>query len=259
VIAYCTSSTIAEAWAYVGGLPAVVDATDAAVLLRGARERFPALREIPAIVAAPGGSSPVAAYWRHQVTWGNGDYVVRFGHRYLSVHFVRRENRYDRFDTTMRPVVADWLAAYASAFGAHAASHPVDVMSFGYANTFALEPEGFDVADYFGLHVGFAIGVVDAAALGLHTSVTVQDHARDVRLAVELDVGGANPSDPKLHVTTRVSAECDAADGTTFADAMTLEAAIVRAKAAARETFFNFTTPKTHAIMGAVHAAAAAG
>lgn len=253
-IVHCTNSTIAEAWAAIVGLPGPIDDADAPLIARAARESFAGLKEKPAIVAVSGSRELATPFWLQQCGWDEDRYLARFGHRYLSVHFVKQkpEERYDTYSKTLRPQVTGWLDVEARALGASAAEYGVDRVAFGYVNRFAFPADGFDVSRFFKLNVGFDIGPSASGLLGLGTMVRVYDAERVVYLTVELSAEGPTDERAETTVTTKVVAEKRGLEGLSFADASRLDETITAAKDAAKETFFRFATAETHRMMGAV-------
>jgi hypothetical protein len=159
-IVHCTNSTIIEAWAVAVGLPGPVDDADAPLIMRRARSSITGMKERPAIVAVSGSKELAAPFWSQQVGWDNDRYLARFGHRYLSIHFVKQQPQelYDTYAKTLEPHVTAWLEVVADALGAAASAYAIDRVAFGYTNQFTFPPDGFDISRYFKLSIGFDIG-----------------------------------------------------------------------------------------------------
>ena len=109
---YCEKSTITEAWAIVLGLPGALDKNSGPILAHLAEDAIEGLTERPAPLAfsvSPPGLTP--PFWNQQFAWDSDRYAARFGHRYLSVHFVRRDEgtRYETYAKTMEPWIRKWL------------------------------------------------------------------------------------------------------------------------------------------------------
>jgi hypothetical protein len=253
-IVRCTNSTITEAWAVAVGLPGPVEDADAPLIMRRARQPFAGLKERPAIVAVSGSKELAAPFWSQQVGWDNDRYLARFGHRYLSVHFVKQqpEERYDTFATTLQPQVTAWLEIVADALGSAAATYAIDRVAFGYTNQFSFPAEGFDISRYFKLTIGFDIGPSATGLLGLATSFRVYDAARNLYLIVELAAEGPTSERPGATVTTKVVAERRGLESISFADRASVADLLIGSKEGAKATFFEFATEETHALMGAV-------
>jgi hypothetical protein len=76
-----------------------LEKSDAAILARRARKLIEGLEEKPAIVAVNVRGELAAPFWNQQVGWDSDRYLARFGHRYLSVHYIRQDGgRYTRFN-----------------------------------------------------------------------------------------------------------------------------------------------------------------
>ena len=95
VVTRCTNSTVTEAWATVLGAPARVSQHESGALVHMAQKKLPPLEPVPAVVLAQVGDHPAPPFWREQFGWDNGRYLARAGHRYLSVHFLKRAEKYD--------------------------------------------------------------------------------------------------------------------------------------------------------------------
>lgn len=252
-IRYCTNSTITEAWASVVGLPAPLDDTDSSVLLRAARDRIPTLLPKPAVVAVQVEPKLAVPFWREQVAWDDERHLARFGHRFLSVHFLRRgAGRYEQFEKSLQPSVDLWLELYEQALTRGADKHPVERVGFGYVNAFEFAPDNFDVSKYFKMNFGISVGAPDAGLLALDTGCMFFDEKRNMYLTVHLSVQSASEEDRKVRVITRVLAERRGIEGVSYSMRDQLGALIVEAKEAAKSTFFGFATDETHTLMGAV-------
>lgn len=249
----CESSTITEAWATVLGLPGPIDPTDAPVLGRAARDAIPDLALKPAVVTEsvpPDQAAP--PYWNQQVTWQNGTHLARFGHRYLSVHFLRQgEKRYTTFAESLAPALDAWLDIY-GALGPSTGDHHIDRIGFGYTNRFELDAADFDVSRHFRLNVAVDVGQPEAGLLGMHTTFQLYNAREDlhhvVSLAAESDAGD------RVFVVTKVVAEIRGTNGVTFANRDHIAQQVNRVRAAAKRTFFEFATKHTHELMGATYA-----
>lgn len=252
-VKYCENSTITEAWTTILGLPAPLDETDAHVMTRAAKETVEGLEVKPAVVAIFARKDLAAPFWSQQLGWDGERYLARYGHRYLSVHFIRQgEDRYQEFERTLQPSIEVWLDIYRNAFGKSGEEHLVNIVGFGYMNTFDFEPKGFDLSRYFKLNFGVDVGSGEAGLLGLNTGFRFYDAGRDMYLSVNLGVESPTAEHPVVQVVTKVAAERRGLEDISFANKPALVDLVVAAKEAAKETFFGFATPDTHAIMGAV-------
>ena len=248
---YCENSTISEAWTVILGLPGAVDPTDPPVLERAARHSLPTLQRKPAIVAVDVRGDAVPPFWNQQVVW-EGKHLARFGHRYLSVHFIRQdEERYTKFSEVLAPSVGTWLDVYAQALGGE---HPVDRIGFGYVNRFTFDASGFDLSKNFSINVGVDVGAEAASLLGLTTAFRFYDPAQNMYLTVELSAESVPSVDGEIGVTTKVFAERRGVENLSFVDSARLLEQVASTKEAAKESFFSLATQETHTIMGVVHA-----
>lgn len=250
-IKYCTNSTITEAWALIAGFPGPIDTTEDDVIYRVARGEMRDLQEKPAVVAVEATGS-VPPFWNRQVSWDGGRYLARFGHRYLSVHFVRQSSdRYGTFSDTLLPPLRTWVDVYSRAVGSVAAEQRVGMVGFGYVNSFTFGPENFDLSKYFRLNMGIGVRIADGSLMAIETGCKWHDESRRMTLALRLDAESGSPAEPAIRVVTKVHAENQALTSS-FAEGDVLLAAITAAKEAAKATFFEFATSATHGMMGAV-------
>jgi hypothetical protein len=252
-VKYCENSTITEAWTTIMGLPAPLDETDAPLMTRTAKETIEGLEVKPAVVAVLARKDLAAPFWSQQLGWDGERYLARYGHRFLSVHFIRQgEERYQTFAKTVQPSIEIWLDIYRQAFSRSAEKHLVNIVGFGYVNTFDFEPKGFDLSRYFKLNFGVDVGAGEAGLLGLNTGFRFYDSRQDMYLSVNLGVESPTPEHPMAQVVTKVSAERRGLENVSFANKNCLVELVVAAKEAANETFFGFATQETHDIMGVV-------
>lgn len=260
-IEYCRKSNISEAWAAVLGLPGPYDDTDAPAIKRQARNQIPGMELRPAVVALeipPYG--PVAPFWSQQLQWDGGSYMSRFGHRYLSVHYLRRAgHQYSTYSETLRPWTTRWLDVYSAALGPSAKNHVVDHVGFGYVNSFTFDAKNFDLSRYFRLNIAVDVGDDGLGLHGLKAVFHLHELSRLMELTVEIEVDAPPESSGQLSVITKVVAQGRRAEELSFADSEALHREISGAKDAAKEAFFGFATDETHAILEAVeHAATSA-
>ena len=249
----CKKSIITEAWASFSGLPAPVDDTDAPVLRRTARKEIPHLKDKSVIVAVDVDSGLVAPYWNKQVTWSQERYLARFGHRYLSVHFVRQhEEAYGNFNDTLKPWIDSWLAIYQQALGQASFEHPVDKVGFGYVNTFLFDPTDFDLSRFFRINFAVDIGTPEAGLIDVGMNFDFFDVKREVRLLIDLRAEGPTLEVPDIRVVTKIFAEKRGLERVSFGDQQALFDEVLATKSAARDTFFRFTTERTHDYMESV-------
>jgi uncharacterized protein (TIGR04255 family) len=254
---YCTKSTIAEAWATVLGLPAPLDETDAAAVTRVARERIEGLQRKPSLVVVNARADLASPFWREQFAWNRDRYLARFGHRYLSVHFVRQgEERYNTFDSSLRPSVQEWLDIFSVAAGKAAKEQFVDRVAFGYVNSFRFPLHGFDLSRWFRVNFAVDIGSPSAALAAFTISSVFVSPDTGVQTNLEISVETPNDGTSDLSIITKVSADSSIGDSVSFANTGALLVGITRAKEAAKHTFFGLATDETHNLMGVVQDAA---
>jgi len=106
-VTYCTNSTITEAWTFVHGLPAAVNDAEMGALRHAAQKQLPGLKVLPGTVVVRRPQDGLAPpFWVYQLTWDDGRLRARLGHRYLSVHYLRRV-----FSRRTNPSRRIWLFA----------------------------------------------------------------------------------------------------------------------------------------------------
>ena len=251
-VEYCENSTIVEAWAVILGLPGPVDPGDPVVLERAAKRQYESLRRVPAIVAVDAHGEAVSPFWNHQVAWNEGRRLARFGHRYLSVHFIRQgEGRYTQFGEVLEPPIREWVDIYT---GATEGDHPVDRIGFGYVNRFTFGADDFDLSKYFAINVGVDVGAEDAGLLGLSAAFRFFDESKTMYLNVELSAEAVPGDQRVIGVTTKVFAERRGVEQLSFGNGEQLLDQVRLTKEAAKDAFFSLATEETHAMMGVVHA-----
>lgn len=246
-----------EAWARITGTPAAANETDAVVVRRRAERTIPGLARQPVTVfAVQQPRELMPAFWSEQHAWQDGQYMARFGHRYLSVHFLRRGGgRYNRYDETLQVPVNDWLKIYAEADPVVAEQHTVETIGFGYVNAFEFPSEGFDLSRWFKLSMGVDAGQDgDVDLQEVRAAFDFFDPTLKLRTVVELVATGPEQGavEDRVRVVTKVLADFRADEGVNFAQFDALTQCIHAAKEAAKATFFNFTKHETRVMMGAV-------
>lgn len=255
-VQFCTQSTITEAWALAVGLPVRFDETEASTLYRAARNQIEGLREKPAILAVEV-RDPAPPFWTKQVAWDDERYRARFGHRYLSVHFLPHGGEhYQTYDQSLRAEIERWLRLYEQALTSSKDPHAVDGIGFGYVNKFELPGLDFDLSRYFRMSFGITTGPAQDGLHRFELGYEFLDRHRDVHLTVNLSVDSGTPEADTVRVVTKVFAEKRGLEGISFATRDQLAAANVATKEAAKTTFFELATEETHTLMGAVSDAA---
>lgn len=253
VVTRCTNSTVTEAWASVLGTPDRVAKHEAGALVHMAQKKLPPLEPIPSVILARVGDRPAPPFWREQFGWDNGRYLARVGHRYLSVHFLKRAEKYDTFSTSLEPAIRAWLDAAAIAYGDDPQTYPVDRVSYGYVNTFEFPATDFDLSKYFRLNFGADVPSAQGGLAGMEVRFRFMDSGlANTLVTVQLVVlpRGSEEADG-LAVQTKVNAETHGFERLGFGAVEALVAAIVASKETAKRVFFEIATPDTHTLMGA--------
>ena len=254
-VTYCTNSTISEAWAFVRGLPAPVNDAEMGALQHAAQKQVPGLKPIPStVLVTQPKEGPTPPFWMAQLAWGDGSLLARLGHRYLSVHYVKRAaGRYETFEKSLEPAISTWLRIYKSTYGDKKEDYPVDQLGFGYINGFEFPVDSFDLSQHF--KINFGVGVGDGVLLGFATSFRFLDDGSGLHVKVNLEVAPTTPDAQLVRVVAKISAESPAVNDVSFLEANAILAAVKQAKEVAKSHFFDFATEQTHALMGAQYAA----
>jgi hypothetical protein len=253
VVTRCTNSTVTEAWATVFGSPAPVIDDETGALVHMARKKLPPLQSVPAVVLAQVGAGPVPPFWKEQFAWDAKQFLVRVGHRYLSVHFLKKQGRYETYPTSIEPAISAWLQAAEDAFGMEPTSYPVDRVGFGYVNTFDFASEDFDLSKYFRINFGVEVPSASQGLSGLEVRFGFVDaELASAHVITELMVQPLGQgADQRLVVQTKVRAESHGLQNCGFGSRDRLSEAVFAAKEAAKRVFFEIATEATHTLMGA--------
>lgn len=253
-VTYCTNSTITEAWTFVRGLPAPVNDAEMGALRHAAQKRLPSLKVIPStVLVTQPQDGPSPPFWISQLAWDDGSLLARLGHRYLSVHYVKRSSgRYETFKKSLKPAIETWLKIYKDTYGGKSEGYPVDRIGFGYINGFEFPVESFDLSEHF--KITFGVGVGDGGLLAFATSFRFLDEVAGLHITVNLEVAPTTPNADTVRVVAKISAENPSVNGISFLESDAILNAVERAKESAKTHFFDFATDRTHAAMGAQYA-----
>lgn len=255
-VTYCTNSTIAEAWAVIVGKPGALNDAEAGALEFSAQQRLGPLRKEPAIVLVESANRDIVPpFWREQLSWSDGRYLARFGHRYLSVHFLRRgDEKYETYATTLQPKVEGWLDTFRATLGGDKAQYPVERVSFGYDNALEFPAADFDLSRYFKINVGIGAEAAGNGLAALEVNFRASQGEKKLPVSVNLMVQ-ADPAVPQqVRVRTKVEAHVPVVSDCSFVEKAKLLALLAEAKEAAKTVFFDIATDETHRIMGVQYA-----
>lgn len=252
-VRYCENSTITEAWCVLFGEPALFNEDDPALVRRLAQKTAGEFQTKPTFVAFSRiKDAPQPPFWTQQVTWGSGKHLARFGHRYLSVHFLAVEGeKYETYEESLQAAIVPWLEAMSSFAEFADDTSAIERLGFGYVNTFEFHDPEFDVSEYFALNFAVAAPMEGAELNGVETTFRFFDPKTEATVSIELRIDAAGQDDLVV-VRTKVVAEMKVND-LTFADTDGVDAAVYGAKEIAKKGFFAFATRPTHELMGAVY------
>jgi len=206
-----------------------------------ATKHFPGLTPEPSVQWFQQSLDGAAPFWFIQLRDAAG-HRIRLGHRFLSVHFVREADgaRYERYTTSLRPLLQAWLAFIASS--GMAGEFPVERVAFGYVNQVDVPDDGV-LADYFKVNVEAELSGVDVLD-GL--DVRLRSNLPPVMRQVSVSATGAEVG---FRLVTEVVTERVLAQATTPDDDVILPA-IEEVRLAAKDLFFDFATDRLMQEMG---------
>jgi hypothetical protein len=255
-VTYCTHSTITEAWGLILGLPGKPDEEEVSALAHWGRKRFGHLQKLPSVVVMQWPNADlVSPFWQQQLTWDESRLLARIGHRYLSVHFLKKgDERYRTYQESLQPAVAGWLETYDETLLGTREQYPVDRIGFGYVNTFQFPALDFDLSKYFRLSLGIGVEAAQKGLLDLETNFRLFDAAHAADVVINLLVHTEEDEGRQLQVQTKIVAERRGIEECSFKDKDKILVELLRAKKAAKSMFFDFATEETHKIMGAQYA-----
>lgn len=250
-VAYCNSSTIQEAWACVLGTPGPFNKDTTGSMMTRATDAISNLFT-EASTEYTTNAEVLPPSWLRQVRWQDDSRRARFGHRYLSVHFLRSkaEEKYETFEQSLLPSIKQWLEIY-GATSKDAANHVVDVVSAGYVNLFEF-PGDSNLGEHFEFNFGANIGQHKGLnTLSFDLSTELED---ETSLLFSFNAQSAPGVASPVLVRTVVEARRRIAQDRTFGDVAKIEENIYVCKDHAKASFFEFATSKTHELMGVVYA-----
>lgn len=253
-VEYCENSTITEAWSLVTGTPGAVKDADAGALENIASKSLGDFQPQPSFVVVQQKKDVeiVPPFWHKQLSYGNGKYITRLGHRYLSVHFTRMgENKYDKYKNSLEPQVNIWLDAYAETVRGRSEPDLVESAGFGYINLFRFPASNFDLSEYFKVSFGTGTEFAEAGLAKLDIKFSLNHAETDSRVEVSISVVPEQPESDQIVIVTKIEARKVVRDGFSFEEPHKILDNIGAAKKAAKDVFFDLATMKTHLIMGA--------
>ena len=126
-------------------------------------------------------------------------------------------------------------------------------MAGGARRSSDFEPNDFDLSRYFKINFGIAVGAKSDGLITIDTGCTFFDEDRQAHLSINLGVQSPQAENSKIRVVTKVLAEKRGLENVSFATRDELDAIVLQAKTAAKDTFFNLATEETRAIMEVVN------
>ena len=249
-VAYCENSTITEAYAVLRGLPGPIIARQADALIFQAQKSFGKFQNIPSIVlSSQSDSNMIPPHWSQQITWGEDNILARIGHRYLSIHFVKRtNNRYQTYGKTLLPHIQRWLDVFHKFYDDILPEESIGQVGFGYINTFTFPVTNFDISQYFRVNVGIEHEIIKHGLNKIATQFQAYDEKDSSLIAIDL-LTEVSPVTNELNVRTTTSVDKTNIENCYFTDKEKILEQILTAKKTAKETFFKLATAKTCDLM----------
>lgn len=244
-IDYCKNSTIREALCIIQGKPEKVEESDAGILEKHAKKHYDSLKielkNVPTFVMIPQiEGQKLNPFWSRQKQWGQGKYVARFGHRYLSIHRICNEaDKYKTYKDSFKPELEKWLEIYKAALTGENETHPVDLIMFGYINDFILPVADFTLDKYLTCSYSLNLnkGIVDAIdRYNLAFDMVNTKEGINCTLKVKVE---SLPGNDTLKLTTEIYSSYQNMQNFSFYSDNVLEK-IEQLKKHAKETFFSF-------------------
>ena len=237
----------------ITGTPGEVRDADAGALENNASKSLDKFQVQPSfvVVERKKEGNIVPPYWHRQLSYENGRYAVRLGHRYLSVHFIKKgANKYDTYNKSLAPQIGTWLDAYAKTVSGREEPVLVERVGFGYVNVFSFPIADFDLSRYF--KVSFGTGA-ESTANGVATlDIRFRlNHAEDTSVEVNIGIAPDSPESDHITVVTKVEANKPIDNECSFEEKDKILDYVSEAKEAAKSVFFDLATDETHKIMGA--------
>lgn len=255
-IKHCKQSTISEAWAVVQGIPIPeVDSNEIGANVHSIQKEYPDSKIVPAIVVVQGdGKGPIAPFWQNQISIDSGNHLVRIGHQYLSIHFVRNNaKKYDTFSASFEPVAKKVTDIWAGNFSNDRKRMPLSVLGFGYINSFDFSRNNFDLSQYFQFNFGLNVSGINLALAGLKTFFNLVEQESKALVTLEVEVVDSPLGPDSVRLVTRVLAQSPNSQKILIGDKAAILSEMKRMKEIAKSTFFGFATQTTHQLMEAVY------
>jgi hypothetical protein len=251
-IEYCENSTITEAWAVIIGTPGEVRDSEAGALENNASKVIENLITKPSFVFVEQKKDEkfVPPFWHKQLTWDEDKFLARMGHRYLSVHYIKKgDDKYEKYETTLEPQIDVWLNAYKETIEGHKEKHAIDRVIFGYVNSFIFNTTDFELKKYFKIIFGTGL---ESAKKGIsNLGVDFSLNCDDINVSVNLKVMPDTLRNDQIVVTTKVEGHRIIKEDFSFDKTEKILTCIRSAKEVAKTIFFDLSTDETQRIMGA--------
>ncbi len=253
-VEYCENSNITEAWSVMIGAPGEVRDSDVGALENIASKNLGDFQPQPSfiVVEKKKDDKIVPPFWHKQLSYDNGKYAVRLGHRYLSVHFIKQgADYYKKYDCSLEPQVDAWLEAYAEMVNGKKEPQFVEKVGFGYVNIFKFPILEFDLSKYFKISFGTSAESAENGLSGLNIEFKINDSEKNSSVTVNISVMSEHPESDKIVIVTKVEAYKIVNDSCSFEDKDKILGFVSGAKEVAKSVFFDLATKETHDLMGA--------
>ena len=242
----CKHPAVKEAFCLIQGAPALIKDEEGPALENAAKkfyeEKDQKLEVVPTFVMIPHVENHVAnPFWANQRKWNSGKNLVRFGHRYLSIHSLCDESSmYESFEHSLKPNIEEWIGFYRDTLVTKKDPHPIGLISFGYINEFNLPEKDFDLSSL--VNLTYSLGLHPECVDGINKinlSFDLFNSSKLINSTIKVSVGkSAKPECVKLVV--EVYSGFGQLDDFCYND--NIMAKVQALKDHAKDTFFSFAT-----------------
>jgi len=246
----CKRSNIQEAWVQILGFPAKYNESIVGFLDISAKQKIKNLQDSdPLLNVVSMDPNENAPFWLKQVTWDK-NLISRFGHKYLSVHFVNNDKSgYRSYSDSLQKSVDIWLGIFSNSLP-RPEEEKVQRILFGYTNMFEISSTEVDISEYLNIQFGISLEDMSPETFdGLHTHLKISNSTKKIHYEIKVTAEAFE----ELKVS-RISTEINAYrlfDGSLGYDSLPLiEKEIRELKDESKEVFFSLLTLKAKEILG---------
>lgn len=239
-VKYCQKSTITEAWVVIRGIPTKISENDPAIYLHSLQKNIPEIKKQPSVVFVQDRGDSTPPFWSNQFSWNKDKYLIRFGHQYLSLHFVKHaEDKYETYDKTLAPEIKKACSLWKETFSQETDNkRNLDRIGFGYINTFSFPKKEFDLTKHFKIQIGIATPEESFGLRGIQTAFNFIDAKRSINTKVDFNLEEDRNNSNQIKVVTRVFSEKLGLSNKSFFDVDDILETTKEIKEVAKQVFF---------------------